>query len=105
MTRFWIIFFLLGMAAASDNRDFPVKAVLGVAKGESAGSYVTELRIDRTVYLSTDYCVAAGMFGEYPAHVENAKIVRLSAGNKVCKYRIFDIRPFLSHRQRPTVRE
>jgi|SRR5215467_3226573 len=98
-------FLLLGTTVANDKREFSVKAVLGVARGEVAGSYVTELRIGRTVYLSLDYCEAAGMFGEYPAQVEGQKLVRLSAKNKVCKYRIFDTRPFLSHRQPPPARD
>lgn len=101
MKHSWVVLFWLGVATASEKPDFTLKATIGVGKGDFAGSYVTELRIDRTVYLSKDYCAAAGMFGEYPAQVENEKIVRLSAGKKICRYRVFDTRPFLRHGAKP----
>ena len=69
-------------------------AKLFVGRGATVGTYVTELRIGRTVYTSKDYCAAAGLSGEYPAKLEKDKIT-LMVGAKVCRYRVTDSHPYL----------
>ncbi len=89
-----ILLLLPTLSAAQSAKDLP-PARLGVTRGETAGSYLTEIKIERTAYISRDYCAAAGMFGTYPAIVENEKVVRLHVGKKVCKYHVIDTRPLL----------
>jgi len=69
-------------------------ARLGVTRGYGLGSFWAEIQIDRTVYVSHDYCEAAGLIGSYPAEVRK-NMVRLLVGNKVCKYHILYDRPAL----------
>ena len=69
-------------------------ARLGVTRGYGLGSLWAEIQIDRTVYVSHDYCEAAGLIGSYPAEVRK-NTVRLHVGNKVCKYHILYDRPAL----------
>jgi hypothetical protein len=70
------------------------RARLGVTRGYGLGSLWAEIQIDRTVYVSHDYCEAAGLIGSYPAEVRK-NTIRLHVGNKVCKYRILYDRPAL----------
>jgi hypothetical protein len=69
-------------------------ARLGVTRGYGLGSFWAEIQIDRTVYMSHDYCEAAGLVGPYPAELRK-NMVRLHVGNKVCKYHILYDRPAL----------
>jgi hypothetical protein len=69
-------------------------ARLGVTRGYGLGSLWAEIQIDRTVYVSHDYCEAAGLIGSYPAEVRK-NTVRLHIGNKVCRYHILYDRPAL----------
>jgi hypothetical protein len=69
-------------------------ARLGVTRGYGLGSLWAEIQIDRTVYVSHDYCEAAGLIGSYPAEVKK-NTIRLHVGNKVCKYHILYDRPAL----------
>jgi len=62
-------------------------ARLGVTRGFGLGSFWAEIQIDRTVYISHDYCEAAGLMGLYPAEVRK-NTVRLHVGNKICNYHI-----------------
>ena len=94
--KLWTTLLLLPtLSAAQSAKDLPLQARLGVTRGESAGTYLTEIKIERTAYISRDYCAAAGMFGTYPAIVEKEKVVRLQVGKKVCKYHVIDTRPLL----------
>jgi hypothetical protein len=70
------------------------RARLGVTRGYGLGSLWAEIQIDRTVYLSHDYCEGAGLIGSYPAEVRK-NTIRLDVGNKICKYRILYDRPAL----------
>ena len=72
-------------------------ALVGIGRGKTVGSYVWELRIGRTVYVSSDSCPAAQMGQAYPATVRKETIL-LQAGNHTCKLRITDSRPWLGHR-------
>ncbi|HEX3104416.1 MAG TPA: hypothetical protein VHQ22_08210 [Terriglobales bacterium] len=69
-------------------------ARLGVTRGYGLGSFWAEIQIDRRVYVSHDYCEAAGLIGLYTADVRK-NTVRLHVGNKVCKYHILYDRPAL----------
>jgi hypothetical protein len=69
-------------------------ARLGVTRGYGLGSLWAEIQIDRTVYVSHDYCEAAGLIGSYPTEVRK-NTVRLHVGNKICKYHILYDRPAL----------
>ena len=82
-------------------------ARLGVTGGYGLGSLWAEIQIDRTVYVSHDYCEAAGLIGSYPAEIRKSTVrlhvgntVRLHVGNKVCKYHILYDRPALKRRVR-----
>jgi hypothetical protein len=74
-------------------------ARLGVTRGYGLGSLWAEIQIDRTVYVSHDYCEAAGLIGSYPAEIRK-NTVRLHVGNKMCKYHILYDRPALKRRVR-----
>jgi hypothetical protein len=67
-------------------------ARLGVTRGSGLGSLWAEIQIDCTVYVSHDYCEAAGLIGSYPAEIRK-NTVRLHVGSKVCKYHILYDRP------------
>src|SRR5437763_4235948 len=69
-------------------------ARLGVTRGYGLGSLWAEIQIDRTVYVSHDYCEAAGLIGSYAAEI-GKNTVRLHVGNKLCKYHILYARPAL----------
>ena len=89
---------LLVLLSASSAASFPLKAWVSLTKGDRGlGSYFVQIRIDRTVYISRDFCAQAGYLGgPYPATLNDHKtVVQLQAGKKVCKYHIVDSRPFL----------
>ena len=70
-------------------------APFGVTRGYGLGSLWAEIQIDRTVYVSHDYCEAAGLIGSYPAEIRK-NTVRLHVRNKICKYHILYDRPALT---------
>jgi hypothetical protein len=77
---------------------FPLKAWVSLTKGDRGlGSYFVQIRIDRTVYVSRDFCAEAGYLGgPFPATLNDQRtLVQLQAGRKVCKYHIIDSRPYL----------
>jgi hypothetical protein len=88
----------LVLLSASPAKDFPLRAWLSLTKGDHGlGSYFVQIRIDRTVYISRDFCAEAGYLGgPYPAALnEHQTVVQLQAGKKICKYHIIDSRPYL----------
>ena len=90
-----VVLLLLGTSASAN---LPLKAWVSLTKGDRGlGSYFMQIRIDRTVYISRDFCAEAGYVGgPYPATLNDHKtVVQLQAGKKVCKYHIIDSRPFL----------
>lgn len=71
-------------------------AHVDVARGKNVGDVVTEIQIERTVYISPDWCASAETGKAYPAQIDKSHTtVRLQAGQSVCKYHIIDTRPFL----------
>ncbi len=91
-----VVFVLLSPSFASS---FALKAWISLTEGDRGlGSYFVQIRIDRTVYVSRDFCAEAGYAGgPYPASVNEGKsIVQLQAGKKICKYHTIDSRPYLS---------
>lgn len=89
----------LVLLSASSATGFHSKAWVSLTKGDRGlGSYFVQIRIDRTVYISRDFCPEAGYLGgPYPATLNDQKtVVQLQAGKKVCKYHIFDSRPYLT---------
>jgi hypothetical protein len=96
MRALFVVFVLVAASYAQDS----TQAWVGIAKGdEGVGSYFTEIRIGRTVYVSHDYCEAAGYVGgPYSARVDTRKnIIQLHAGKKLCIYHILDSHPLLKH--------
>jgi hypothetical protein len=78
---------------------YSLLAHVDVARGKNVGDIVSEIRIDRTVYISPDWCADATAGTIYPAQIDkDQKTVRVQLGQTVCKYHIVDTRPFL----RPT---
>ena len=86
-----VVLWMLSLPGISEEAK---PARLGVTRGYGLGSLWAEIQIDRTVYVSHDYCEAAGLIGSYPAEVRK-NTVRLHVGNKVCKYHILYNRPAL----------
>jgi hypothetical protein len=86
-----VILLMLSQPAISEEAK---PARLGVTRGNGLGSLWAEIQIDRTVYVSHDYCEAAGLIGSYAAEIRK-NTVRLRVGNKVCKYHILYDRPAL----------
>ena len=72
-------------------------ALVGIGRGKTVGSYVWELKIEGTVYVSYDSCPAAQIGQAYPATIRKETIL-LQVGNHTCKVRITDSRPWLGHR-------
>ena len=100
MSRIVAALMLLGTLHAAE-KDYPLIAVAGIGRGEYAGTYITELRIGRTVYVSPDSCKAEVSWnGHYPARM-NSRTIWLLVGAHSCKYRVTDEHPYLSHRERP----
>ena len=75
---------------------YPLLAHVDVARGKNVGDVVSEIQIERTVYISPDWCANAESGKAYPAQIDkNRTTVRLQVGQNVCKYHILDARPFL----------
>jgi len=81
---------------------YPLLAHVDVARGKNVGDVVTEIRIERTVYISPDWCADAEIGKTYPAQIDKGHTtIRLRVGQNVCKYHIVDARPFLRHTPAP----
>ena len=79
---------------------FPLLAHVDVARGKNVGDVMTEIQIERTVYISPDWCADAQVGKAYPAQIDKGHTtVRVRVGESICKYHIVDTRPFL--RQHP----
>ena len=48
---------------------YPLLAHLDVARGQHVGEIVTEIQIDRTVYISPDWCADAKIGEAYPEQI------------------------------------
>lgn len=84
---------------------YPLLAHVDVARGKNVGDVVTEIRIERTVYISPDWCADAEIGKAYPAQIDKGHTtVRLQVGQSTCKYRIVDTRPFLRRTPSPDLR-
>lgn len=80
---------------------YTLLAHVDFARGEHVGDVVTELRIERTVYISPDWCPDAELGKLYPAQIDkDHSTIRLKVGERVCKYHVTGTRPFL--RRGPT---
>ena len=96
MRRLAIVLIVLQTLSATS---FPLRGWVSLTKGDRGlGSYFVQIRIDRTVYISRDFCAEAGYLGRpFPASLNDQKtVVQLQAGKKVCKYHIIDSRPYLA---------
>ncbi len=75
---------------------YALLAHVDVARGKNVGDVVTEIQIERTVYISQDWCAAAETGNAYPAQIDKSHTtVRVLVGKSVCKYHVVDTRPFL----------
>jgi hypothetical protein len=75
---------------------YPLLAHVDVARGQHVGEVVTEIQIDRTVYISPDWCADAKIGVEYPARIDkDHTTVRVQVGGAECKYHVTSTRPFL----------
>jgi hypothetical protein len=84
---------------------YPLLAHVDVARGKNVGDVVTEIRIERTVYISPDWCANAEIGQIYPAQIDKGRTtVRLRVGQSTCKYHIVDTRPFLRRTPSPDLR-
>jgi hypothetical protein len=80
---------------------YALLAHIDVARGQHVGEIVTEIQIERTVYISPDWCGEAKIGVAYPARINNDHTnVQVKVGDTICKYRITATRPFL--RRGPT---
>jgi hypothetical protein len=62
--------------------------VAGIGRGEFPGTYTTELRIERTIYVSPDSCKAELAWnGRYPARMNSRTIWLLVALVQVSRFR------------------
>lgn len=101
MRRTLAIIALLGTIHAAE-KDYPLTAVAGIGRGAYPGTYITEIRIGHTVYVSPDSCKAnVAWNGHYPARM-NSHTIWLLVGSRQCKYRVTDEHPYLDHRTRPS---
>jgi len=81
---------------------YPLLAHVDVARGKNVGDVVTEIQIERTVYISPDWCADAEIGKDYPALMDKSHTtVRIRVGERICKYRIIDTRPFLRRTPSP----
>jgi hypothetical protein len=81
---------------------YPLLAHVDVTRGNNVGDVVTEIQIERTVYISPDWCANAEIGKLYPAQIDKGHTtVRVRVGQSICKYRIVDTRPFLRHAPSP----
>jgi hypothetical protein len=77
---------------------YPLLAHVDVARGKNVGDVMTEIQIERTVYISPDWCTDAEIGKAYPAQIDKGRTtVWLRVGQGVCRYHIVDTRPFLRH--------
>src|SRR5260370_10032214 len=68
---------------------YPLLAHVAVARGKNVGDIVTEIRIERTVYISPDWCANAELAKAYPAQIAKGHTtVHLRVGQSTCKYHI-----------------
>jgi hypothetical protein len=75
---------------------FTLVAHVDVARGKNVGDVATEIQIERTVYISPDWCSDAEIGKTYPAQIDkDHTTIRLRVGQSICKYHITDTRPFL----------
>jgi hypothetical protein len=73
---------------------YTLLAHVDVARGKNVGDVVTEIQIERTVYISPDWCAEIGK--AYPAQIDKGHTtIRLQVGQSICKYHIIETRPFL----------
>jgi hypothetical protein len=81
---------------------YPLLARVDVARGKKVGDVVTEIQIERTVYISSDWCANAEIGKVYPAQIDKGHTtVRVRVGESICKYHIVDTRPFLRRNPSP----
>jgi hypothetical protein len=81
---------------------YPLLARLDFARGKNAGDVVTEIQIERTVYISPDWCADAKVGRPFPAQIDkDHTTVRVRVGQSICKYHIIDTRPFLRRTPSP----
>jgi hypothetical protein len=81
---------------------YPLLAHVDVARGKNVGDVVTEIRIERMVYISPDWCTDATSGTVYPARIDKDRTtLRLLVGQHVCKYHVTDTRPFLRRGHAP----
>jgi hypothetical protein len=81
---------------------YPLLAHVDVARGKNVGDVVTEIQIERTVYISPDWCADAKIGNAYPAQIDKEHTtIRVRVGRSVCKYHIVDTRPFLRRTPSP----
>jgi hypothetical protein len=100
MSRILVLLVFLSTANAAD-KEYPLVAVAGIGRGEFPGTYTTELRIGRTIYVSPDSCkTELAWNGRYPARM-NSRTIWLLVGSRSCKFHVTDEHPYLLHRQRP----
>jgi hypothetical protein len=100
MSRILVLAVLLTAAHAAD-KEYPLVAVAGIGRGEFPGTYTTELRIGRTIYVSPDLCKAELAWnGRYPARM-NSRTIWVLVGSRSCKFHVTDEHPYMSHRSRP----
>jgi hypothetical protein len=66
--------------------------------GENVDDIVTEMQIERTAYISPDWCADAKVGKPYPAQIDKGHTtVRVRVGQSIGKYHITDTRrPSLS---------
>jgi hypothetical protein len=84
---------------------YPLLAHVGVARGKNVGDVLTEIQIERTVYISPDWCADAEIGKSYPAQIDkDHTTVRVRVRQSICKYHIIDTRPFLRHTPPPDLR-
>jgi hypothetical protein len=75
---------------------YTLLAHVDVARGNNVGDVVTEIQIERTVYISPDWCADAKIGKAYPAQIDkDHTTIRLQVGQSICKYHITATRPFL----------
>src|SRR5580658_9273886 len=81
---------------------YTLLAHVDVARGKNVGDVVTEIQIERTVYISPDWCANAEVGKAYPAQIDkDHTTVRVRVGQSICKYRSVDTRPFLRRTPSP----
>ncbi len=70
---------------------YTLLAHVDVARGKNVGDVVTEIQIERMVYISPDWCADAEIGKAYKAQIDKGHTtVRLRVGQSICKYHIVD---------------